>query len=286
MSPIFCALRCRQPLAHTLYCWDTRVLGWPHRSHGPAGSPGAGSDIRCRGGSFLHLANDVLLCLCRIFRIRQFCRSSSLSVFLIGVRCVYIRGVFLEKLPKGRQARKGVGATAEGFLQADGESFSQASATPSKTLSPGTLLCQESVTALASASLTAPWGEATSVTAGMGMEVWVSGHPGGGSGSAGHGQRFVSAALPRREEDEDALEASALNGSFQGSSSPEFFDRCHTPRYRSPPNSPGGSGRRGGHRLPPPRRRQPGWRRHHPQRGGPGPRLPPAQRSAAQGSGA
>lgn len=119
------------------------VLGWPHRSHGPAGSPGAGSDIRCQGGSFLHLANDLLLCLCRIFRIRRFCRSSSLSVFLIGVRCVYIRGVFLEKLPKGRQARKGVGATAEGFLQADGESFSQASATPSKTLSPGTLLCQE-----------------------------------------------------------------------------------------------------------------------------------------------
>lgn len=47
-----------------------------------------------------------------------------------------------------------------------------------------------------------------------------------------------------------------------------------------------GSGRRGGHRLPPPRRRQPGWRRRHPQRGCPGPRLPPAQRSAAQGSGA
>lgn len=67
-----------------------------------------------------------------------------------------------------------------------------------------------SVTALASASLTAPWGEATSIMAGMGIEVWVSGHPGGGSGSAGHGQRFVSAALPRREEDEDALEAAAL----------------------------------------------------------------------------
>lgn len=95
------------------------------------------------------------------------------SVFIIGVRSLFV--CFQKKRPQRQADREGLCVLPpKGFCRGMGKLSPRQIRQPSKTLSPGTLLCQSSVTdhnggtGRAAASLTASRGKDASVTAGDG----------------------------------------------------------------------------------------------------------------------
>lgn len=132
-------------------------------------------------------------------------------MFIIGVRSLFV--CFQKKRPQRQADREGLCVLPpKGFCRGMGKLSPRQIRQPSKTLSPGTLLCQSSVTdhnggtGRAAASLTASRGKDASVTAGDG-EVGAGEEAPRGKARGllvTHGQPLLSsAALPWREDEEE-----------------------------------------------------------------------------------